>query len=143
MTTTTPASTGAPPGIQRSAMFEYLGRDVVEMDTVKGYVKAICQARPEFCNPGGVIQGGFLTAMLDDVMSFAAVAHSDFTKVVPTLDFKASFLAPVTVGDVTVEGSIVKSGRSIAYLEGKLYNSKCELAVIASATTQYADMPEL
>jgi uncharacterized protein (TIGR00369 family) len=132
-----------PAGIKQSQMFDYLGRDVVEVDAAKGYVKTIYQAREKFCNPGGVIQGGFLTAMLDDAMSFSAVAHSNFTKVVPTLDFKASFLAPVGVGDVTVEGLVVKSGRSIAYLEGKLFNSKGELAVIASATTQYADLPKL
>jgi acyl-coenzyme A thioesterase PaaI-like protein len=36
-----------------------------------GHVRVRYTARPEFANPQGAIQGGFLAAMLDDAMGWA------------------------------------------------------------------------
>ncbi len=140
MTADVPAASGPPGGLRPPATFAYMGGQLVELDAQRGYAKTIYQGRAEFCNPGGVIQGGFLTAMLDDVMSLAAVAQQEFKRVVPTLDFKASFLAPVGLGDIIAEGWILKAGHRIVYLEGKLHNAKGELAVAASATAQLKDI---
>jgi len=47
---------------------ETLGIVFTHIDADAGVVEAEFQGRPEFTNPVGNIQGGFLAAMLDDTM---------------------------------------------------------------------------
>ena len=106
------------------------------MDAARGFVKAEFPARAKFCNLAGVMQGGFLTAFLDEIMSLAAVVATNFEKIVPTLELKASFLAPALPGNIIVEGEAIRLGRQIGFLEGRLYNPAGELAVTASSTVR-------
>ncbi len=122
---------GGPPASTR-----YLGFKLTSSDAEAGQVTGVYDGRPEFCNPAGVIQGGFLTAMLDDIMSFSGVLQGGFEKLVPTLELKASFLAPVWPGDIRAEGRVIRAGKRIAYLEGALYNHRGEPAVTATATAR-------
>jgi acyl-coenzyme A thioesterase PaaI-like protein len=43
-----------------------LGRRLLEHDEARGWTKFGFDGKPEFLNPAGRVQGGFLTAMLDD-----------------------------------------------------------------------------
>jgi Integrase core domain len=60
--------TPAPPAAQ------LLGWKLLEVDPERTTIKVEFQARPEFVNPVGLIQGGFLAAMLDDTLGPALVA---------------------------------------------------------------------
>jgi acyl-coenzyme A thioesterase PaaI-like protein len=44
-----------------------LGWELVAVDPERGTIEVSFQACPEFVNPAGTVQGGFLAAMLDDV----------------------------------------------------------------------------
>src|SRR5262245_33786752 len=54
-----------------------LGWHVLEMRPDEGWIKIGFEGRPEFCNPAGYVQGGFLSAMLDDTMGPAVVAMTE------------------------------------------------------------------
>ena len=45
-----------------------LGFQLLEIDESKGTIRVRFTAKPEFTNPIGVVQGGFLAAMLDDTL---------------------------------------------------------------------------
>ena len=92
------------------------------------------EARPEFANPTGAIQGGFICAMLDEAMSTAAIIASNVTMNAPTLEMKVSFLRPLFVGKATGEARILKWGKSTCFIEGEIYNPEGELVAKASAT---------
>ena len=47
---------------------EPLGRRLVAHDEERGWIKFEFEGRPEFMNPAGRVQGGLLTARLDDTM---------------------------------------------------------------------------
>ena len=47
--------------------FELLSLDMKELTT-----RVRFDGRPEFCNPAGVIQGGYLVAMMDDTIGMLA-----------------------------------------------------------------------
>jgi uncharacterized protein (TIGR00369 family) len=113
-----------------------LGFRLIEADREAGRVVAEFTARPDFCNPMGSVQGGFLAAMLDDAMAVAALVKSDFRHVVPTLEMKVSFLAAARPGPLTAEGRVVQLGRSIAFLEGRLSDPDGRLLATASATAR-------
>lgn len=97
-----------------------------------GHVRARFEARPEFCNPMGNVQGGFLAAMLDDAMGPALFTLLDESQFAPTLEMKISFLRPAQPGTLIAEGRVVQMTRGVAFLEGRLETE--EGAPIASAT---------
>lgn len=89
-------------------------------------------AAPEFCHSGDVVQGGFITEMIDAVMAYAAMSVPDLCEGVATLEIKVSFMAPGRPGPMEATGRVVSAGRSIGYLDGELHqNGK----LIATATS--------
>ena len=80
-----------------------------------GHVRVRYAARPEFGNPQGAIQGGFLAEMLDDAMGpalFTMLGAEDFA---PTIEMKVSFLRSARPGPLIAEGRVVHQTRSLAF----------------------------
>jgi uncharacterized protein (TIGR00369 family) len=101
-----------------------------------GHVRVRYTARPEFANPQGAIQGGFLAAMLDDAMGpalFTTLAAEDFA---PTIEMKVSFLRGARPGPLIAEGRVVHQTGSLAFLEGTLATEDGELVAMATATAR-------
>jgi uncharacterized protein (TIGR00369 family) len=101
-----------------------------------GHVRVRYTAKPEFANPQGAVQGGFLAAMLDDAMGpalFTLLAAEDFA---PTIEMKVNFVRPARTGPIIAEGSVVHKTRSIAFLEGKLMTDDGDLIATATATAR-------
>lgn len=97
-----------------------------------GSVKLAFAAQPAFENHFGHIQGGFAAAMLDVVISMAGfVAVRQW---LPTVEMKISFMAPAAIGRCIGEGNVIRAGKRVVFVEGKLWNADGELAVHATAT---------
>ncbi len=78
---------------------QLLGLKFLSVDAEAGTVETEFKAIEQFLNPGGAIHGGFITAMLDDTMSYAGTAYLNKTNaspsyVLPTLEIKTSFMRP-------------------------------------------------
>jgi uncharacterized protein (TIGR00369 family) len=101
-----------------------------------GHVRMEFTASEQFLNPAGVVQGGFITAMLDDTMGPAAVAQLGPGYFAPTLELKVSFLRPVGPGRLVADGRVVHMGRSIAFLEGSLADEDGNVVATATATAR-------
>jgi molybdopterin converting factor subunit 1 len=101
-----------------------------------GHVRMEFTASEQFLNPAGVVQGGFITAMLDDTMGPAAIAQLGPGHFAPTLELKVSFLRPVGPGRLVADGRVVHMGRSTAFLEGTLQDGDGNLVAKASATAR-------
>lgn len=117
---------------------EMLGFAPLQIDPERGYVRIGYLAKPEFCNPLGVIQGGFLTAMVDEAMAVACVAMADFSIFVPTLELKVSFLNAGYPGPMEADGQVLRMGKSVAFLEGSLFDADGKMLIRASATARIA-----
>lgn len=113
---------------------ELLGLNPVDCDPDRGWVRIGYTARPEFLNPIGVIQGGFLTGMVDEAMAVACIIKADFKIFIPTLELKISFLNPGYPGELFAEGQVEKLGKSIAFLSGRLMDADGQTIVTATAT---------
>lgn len=89
----------------------------------------------DFCHTVDIVQGGFITAMLDASMAHAVLASEPQHHVrVSSIDITVSFLRPARAGHFTAVGSIVKSGRTIAFLKAELYNDKGDLVATATSS---------
>ena len=113
-----------------------LGWRLLDADPAGGTVRVGFDGRREFCNPAGFIQGGFLAAMLDDAMGPAVLVRSDGAFFTPTIDLHVSFLAPAKPGPFVGEGRVVRLGRSIAFLEGSLFDDAGELVARSTASAR-------
>src|SRR5215469_1328582 len=82
-----------------------LGAKPLACDPSAGRITIAFQAQPEFCNLLGTVQGGMLAAMLDLVMSFAALCTMGGPGfVVPTIDMNTHFLSPARPGRIDGDG---------------------------------------
>lgn len=111
-----------------------LGARPVGYNAETGAVTIEYAAQPGFCNLVGNVQGGMLTAMLDNVMSFAALARLGPGHIVPTLEIKTSYIRPARPGRITGEGRALHQGRSVAFLEGALRDDSGALLATGSST---------
>jgi uncharacterized protein (TIGR00369 family) len=113
-----------------------LGARPLRCDPHAGRMTVGFQARRDFCNMMDSVQGGMLTAMLDLAMAFAVLCTLDDGHVVPSLEVKTTFIAPARAGEITGEGMLVRKGRRIAFMEGRLFDPQGSLLTTASATGQ-------
>ena len=112
-----------------------LGFKVVKSDMSNGVITASFELDSRFTNPSGAVQGGFLVAALDEVMTVAAIAKSGISILAPSLEIKASYIKSVKPGAILAEGKVIRLGKSVAFLEGTLFNQKGDVAVTATATS--------
>jgi uncharacterized protein (TIGR00369 family) len=101
-----------------------------------GHVRLEFHAAEQFLNPAGVVQGGFLTVMLDEAMGPAALSALGPGHGVPTLELKVSFLRPGRVGTLVADARVVHLTRSVAFLEASLRDEEENLIATATATAR-------
>jgi uncharacterized protein (TIGR00369 family) len=110
-----------------------LGIAIRKVQPDEGTIECEFEGKPEFTNPAGNIQGGFLAAMLDDTMGPALAATLAAGEFAPTLNLNVSFVKPAKPGKLTGLGRIVRRGSEVCYLAGELFQN-CELVAAATAT---------
>jgi uncharacterized protein (TIGR00369 family) len=109
-----------------------LGRTVLEAHDGRARVRY--EAREDFLNRRGVIQGGFLAAMLDSAMGIAAATTVGDGVQPVTVEIKVSFLRPAAAGRLVAEARVVQTGRSLAFTEATLSTEQGEPVATATAT---------
>ena len=113
---------------------QLLGISILEVTPGGGRMKFQYQPNETMTNPKGFVQGGFVTAMLDDVMAPALISTCPPDTSVPTLEIKTSFIKGVKPGPVIAEGWIVQKARTIGFMAAELRSLEGELLASASAT---------
>lgn len=122
---------------------QLLGWRLLDAKPEKGWIQVGFEGRPEFCNPAGVIQGGFLAAMLDDTMGPAVFVHSGGRVYAPTVDMTVSFLNPAKVGPLVGEARVLQLGRNIGFVEGRLLDARDVVVARATASVRVMNAEKL
>jgi len=110
---------------------DHLG--VVPEFAENGKSRITLNMRPEHKNSFGVVHGGVIMTLLDFVMAAAARSAMDHPLGAITIDMTISFLRP-SVGKIAVEGTVLKSGKSINYCEAVVLNEAGEITAKSSVT---------
>ena len=110
-----------------------LGWRILDAQPEQGWVRIGFDGKPEFCNPAGFIQGGILTAMLDDTMGPAVFVMTGGKLYTATISITVNFLAPARPGPLVGEARVTQFGKTIAFVEGRLIAE--DGTVLATATT--------
>lgn len=88
-----------------------------------------------FCNPMGMIHGGFIASMLDETMGSTIFANSRGSQIGATISVSIDYIRPAKLGDLRTIGRIRKLGRTIAFVEAELYD--IEGSLLAKSTASF------
>ncbi|HTS85712.1 MAG TPA: PaaI family thioesterase [Usitatibacter sp.] len=75
------------------------------------------------------VHGGWTAAVLDTAMALSNLTLLDLEQTFTTLDIRINYIRPITVetGEVAAVGSVINSGRRVAYVEAELTDSAGKL----------------
>lgn len=109
-----------------------IGGEVLGYDQARREVTMRFLATPGMCHSEVIVQGGFITAMVDSAMAYAAMGACEGRAAVPTLEVKVSFLRAGNPGPMLGRGRVVRLGKSIGFLEGDLHQNDVLVATASS-----------
>ncbi len=112
---------------------DLLGWRLLDARPDEGGVKIGFEGKREFCNPAGFVQGGILSAMLDDTMGPAVLIKSEGRLFTATISMTVNFLSAAKPGPIVGEGRVLQIGKTVAFIEGKLMAE--DGTVLATATS--------
>ena len=100
-----------------------------------------CEFNPMCGNPMGVVQGGMISAALDDATSAAMISGYEEKKAPLTTDLHILFHRPLQIGKATMKVRLIKLGQKSATSEGRIYNLEGKLVATLMHTAQPTDVP--
>ncbi len=127
--------------MQSSNRTLYFGLDIPFLDHLGvvpefaegGKARISYTVKPEHANSFHVAHGGLVMTLLDFAMAAAVRSATKHPLGVITIDMTTSFLRP-SLGKITVEGTLLKAGKSINYCEAVAFNEVGEITAKASGT---------
>ncbi len=94
------------------------------------------RADERFLNPAGIVQGGFIAAMLDSAMGASAVTGlRGRSASVANTEMKVSFLRSARSGDsLTCTATVLKPGSVVTFVAARVVDDEGRVMATASST---------
>jgi uncharacterized protein (TIGR00369 family) len=118
---------------------QMLGREVIEIDQLKGGAVLRFRAVPQFLNRHGTVQGGLLCAMLDSATALALYAVLPAESTALTANLNVAFLKPARLGVFTATSRLVTRDERDAETAGELRDE--DGVLVATATCRLRIVP--
>lgn len=99
---------------------------IEEVGVVEGGARIRMKPQPFHLNNLGIVHGGVICTLLDVAMG--STCRVNLGKPVLTLDMQVAFLSPGR-GTLVAQGSILRAGKSIIYVEGRVFVEEDETLV--------------
>ena len=100
-----------------------------------GAIDVVMDHDARFCEGGGALHGGAVTAGMDTACASCAVTLLPQGWSLVTAELKTSFLRPALGDSYRFEGRVLKPGRSLIFTEGRCWAITGERAVLAATMT--------
>lgn len=99
------------------------GSVVIELDAHSGHQ-----------HPGGVVQGGIITAIADAAMGVSLMTLQEPEQANVTIELKINFIRPVVEGRLRAVGRVVSMKRTVLFAEADVLDADGRLVAKASST---------
>jgi uncharacterized protein (TIGR00369 family) len=119
---------------EMSPVAKTLGWKFIKYNSEEKEVHVEFEASDSLANPIGCIQGGVLSAMLDDSMGPAIYITMPQGKVAITIESKTNFVNAAYPGKIYGRGRIAHAKSSIIFTSGELFNEAGDIIATATAT---------
>lgn len=119
----------------------FLGYELLSVDRAAKTIRVAFKGVEAMLNPRGGVQGGFLTAMLDDASGSMIVVLTDGAKAPASVDIHTQYFRPAGVERLICEAELVHMTKSTAFTRATLYNESGEKIAAATQTARLLDLP--
>lgn len=113
-----------------------LGGRVIDVDSREQSCTFEFNVSTEFCHSGDVVQGGFVTAMMDAAMSHALFGVGENIVNCSSLEITTRYLEATRAGKLIAIGKISKAAYKTAFLEATLHDSDGKLLATAQSVAK-------
>ncbi len=117
--------------LRQTPVIHLLGQTIQALDLQAGSITVQYQATEQFLNPARQLQGGMLSAMLDDVTAVLVTATLEPGAFCATLSLNTSFLSAAKEGSVIGKAYFERRGKNICNVRGELWQAG---SLVATAT---------
>lgn len=101
----------------------------------EGRVEIICEHQQQLTQQNGFLHAGVLTSICDSACGYAALSVMPEEADVLSVEFKTNMLRPANCKKIKAVGEVVKSGKTLVFCEGKVFNEDTgELLTTMQAT---------
>jgi acyl-CoA thioesterase len=123
-------------GRTANPFFCLMGIDVVSIGEGRAVLKMT--VRPDMANGVGWLQGGLLAAIADEAMALALYTLLAPGEGIATISESTSFIRGVREGTILAEGTVIRKGRRVAFMESIVRMDNAEKMILARTTASFA-----
>lgn len=121
-----------PDGYGQFPLRTFLGMEVGRADGGRATARlAIGEAH---LNPNGVVHGAVLFALVDTAMGSAAMSALPDGQYATSVDIQLRFVRPASAGTLVASVEVLKRGRHVLHLEGRITGDDDRLVATAAGT---------
>ena len=103
-------------------------------DIADGRATVVLAAGPQHANPMGTLHGGILCDIADAAMGIAFASTLAPEESFTTVELKINYFRPVWQAQLKAEGTVVRRGQTIGYVECTITDEKNRLVAKAGST---------
>jgi uncharacterized protein (TIGR00369 family) len=103
-------------------------------DIADGRATVVLAAGPQHANPMGTLHGGILCDIADAAMGIAFASTLAPDESFTTVELKINFFRPVWQAQLKAEGTVVRRGHTIGYVECTITDEQNRLVAKAAST---------
>jgi uncharacterized protein (TIGR00369 family) len=103
-------------------------------DVVDGHATVTLSAGPRHANPMGTLHGGILCDIADAAMGLAFASTLTPEESLTTVELKINFFRPVWQARLRAEGTVVRRGQTMGYVECTITDEENRLVAKAAST---------
>jgi len=103
-------------------------------DIADGRATVLLAAGPQHANPMGTLHGGILCDIADAAMGMAFASTLTPEESFTTVELKINFFRPVWQAELKAEGTVVRRGHTIGYVECNITDEENRLVARAAST---------
>ena len=108
-----------------------VGMRLVDVEPGRAFFEL--EAEERHANPMGTVHGGILCDLADAAMGCAYASLLEEGETFTTLELKINFMKPVWQGHLVAEGKVIKAGRTIGLVEGRVTDESGSLVAYATS----------
>jgi uncharacterized protein (TIGR00369 family) len=106
-----------------------------------GSISVEFEVREDQCNHAGVLHGGIISTMLDELMGMTLITV-EIDHLYVTVNLHVDFLFGAKAGEiVTVTSEVYRVGKKIANVEAKMYNADGKILAKGSSNLAATSIP--
>lgn len=103
-------------------------------DVGDGRATAFIQIAAPHLNPNGVVHGAVLFALVDTAMGGAAMSVLPEGQYATSVDIQFRFVRPASEGSLAAVVEVIKQGRHVIHLDGRVLGDGDRLVATAAGT---------